>query len=71
MCLSCRHYDQATPSEVGGRAKCAAFPEGIPDGIWIGGLDHRKAYPGDRGTRFDPDPLRPPFDFDLRDATTG
>lgn len=32
---------------------CAAFPAGIPAPIAEGGFDHRKAYPGDGGIRFE------------------
>ncbi len=65
MCLSCRHFEQGTPTEVGGRAKCAAFPAGIPDAIfWDGRIDHRQPWAGDQGTRFSQDPLLPEFDFD-------
>jgi hypothetical protein len=32
---------------------CAAFPDGIPDDIDLGGFDHRLPYPGDHGIRFE------------------
>ena len=32
---------------------CDAFPEGIPDAIYLGGFDHRHPFEGDHGIRFD------------------
>ena len=37
---------------------CEAFPDGIPDDIYIGGFDHRKPREGDGGVRFELDPER-------------
>lgn len=72
MCLSCVHYDQTTPADIGSRPKCAAFPEGIPDAIYFDGrVDHRGPWPGDKGIRFEQDPLRAPFPFDLFTETRG
>jgi hypothetical protein len=34
------------------RARCKAFPKGIPDAIYFGGFDHRQLYPGDNGIRY-------------------
>lgn len=31
---------------------CEAFPRRVPDDIYLGGFDHRNAYPGDSGIRF-------------------
>jgi len=31
---------------------CAAFPDGIPEGIWDNEIDHRMPYPGDHGLLF-------------------
>ncbi len=32
---------------------CAAFPDGIPDEIYVDGFDHRKPFDGDNGLRFE------------------
>ncbi|MGV9772974.1 hypothetical protein [Streptosporangium sp. NPDC003464] len=31
---------------------CDAFPDKVPDAIFLGGFDHREEYPGDEGVRF-------------------
>jgi hypothetical protein len=31
---------------------CRAFPDGIPDEIWMGRNNHHKPYPGDHGIQF-------------------
>jgi excisionase family DNA binding protein len=33
---------------------CDAFPEGIPNEIWIGKIKHDKPYPFDQGIQFKP-----------------
>lgn len=35
------------------RKTCAAFPNGIPDFIWVGRKDHEKPCSGDRGIQFE------------------
>ena len=51
QCLSCKHY-------VGGRF-CLAFPDGIPQAVWVEDHDHRKPFPGDNGIRYEEIPLDP------------
>jgi hypothetical protein len=46
QCNSCIHYE--------GAFTCAAFPDEIPDDIFNGFFDHRKAFPGDNGVRWEP-----------------
>lgn len=45
-CLMCAHYS--------GERHCRAFPNGIPNTLWIGENLHREPYPGDEGVRFQP-----------------
>ncbi len=46
ICLRCiRLLDEDT---------CQAFPEGIPDEIWLSGHDHREPFKGDGGLQFEP-----------------
>lgn len=49
-CFECVHFRGRT--EAG--PTCEAFPGGIPDDIYFGGVDHRRPYPGDRGVRWEP-----------------
>jgi hypothetical protein len=48
LCLFCTRL-----SYHDGKPICPAFPQGIPDEIWIGGFDHRKAFKEDQGIRFE------------------
>lgn len=46
LCYICKHYSKDN--------KCSAFPKGIPAKILLNEADHRKPYPGDNGTRYEP-----------------
>lgn len=49
ICFMCKHLienDQWTE----GNPRCAAFPEGIPDEIWLNGYDHRNPLGDERVT---------------------
>jgi hypothetical protein len=48
QCVWCRHRSD------GGRC-CRAFPKGIPEAITNNRHDHRDAYDGDNGVRFEPE----------------
>lgn len=52
QCVTCNHYR-------GGLA-CDAFPEGIPDPVLTGLVDHRKPTPGDNGITWEPIPTVDP-----------
>lgn len=45
QCNACKHRRDG--------AKCVAFPQGIPKVILLNAIDHRKAFPGDHGIRFE------------------
>ncbi len=47
QCHRCRHFEWGWLDED----RCSAFPDGIPDAIWLGDHDHEKSYPGDGGVR--------------------
>lgn len=46
QCNNCKNYF--------GLFQCRAFPERIPDEIFLGDHDHRTPYPGDNGITFEP-----------------
>jgi hypothetical protein len=47
VCSTCRHWNVKS-----GDRQCTAFPDGIPDKIWLGENDHRQPYQGDNGVQY-------------------
>jgi len=47
-CIDCIHFHDLIE-----KPKCEAFPEGIPDDIWLDGMSHTKPYLGDNGILFE------------------
>jgi hypothetical protein len=43
--MRCKHFQ--------GVVKCAAFPDRIPDAIWLQGNKHTEPFPGDHGIQFE------------------
>ena len=54
ICAKCKHY---TPERFDIKKKiigtCKAFPNGIPDAIWLGKNNHKKPHRGDNGIQFE------------------
>lgn len=50
QCLSCANWRM--PSGDSQARTCDVFPSGLPDDIWANRADHRQAYPGDHGKRW-------------------
>lgn len=55
LCTTCSHFVMDK-----GNWHCGAFPEGIPEEILGGSVDHHKPYPGDQGIRYSPVPETQP-----------
>ena len=50
ICAKCKHLVMDCRREP----YCKAFPEGIPDDIFVRRCNHRRPFPGDNGVRFEP-----------------
>ncbi len=50
LCMQCKHL---RPQEGPFGYVCDAFPDGIPEEIFVEGFDHRQPYPGDHGINFE------------------
>lgn len=48
ICLGCKHFTESASKLV-----CDAFPEGIPQAIYLSRVDHRKPVSGDGGIVFE------------------
>lgn len=46
-CILCKHNNVTTGDT------CTAFPDGIPDTILSGEVDHKKPYKGDHGIQYE------------------
>ena len=57
MCTVCVHYN--------GDMTCTAFPDDIPDAIFLEHKDHRESFKGDKGITFEPDQRKKAKDISL------
>jgi hypothetical protein len=48
VCSLCKHFRVKVEGNT-----CDAFPDGIPDEIWVGKNYHKKSYLGDHGINFE------------------
>lgn len=62
QCHGCRHFVWASLESD----RCSAFPDGIPDAIWLGTHDHALPFPGDGGVRREAPPPGSPFAAEAR-----
>jgi len=53
VCSYCKNwnFNESKPKPQGN--VCTAFPDGIPDEIWLGKNDHKKPYDGDHGIQYE------------------
>lgn len=51
ICYLCKNFKPDKPDPV-----CRAFPEGIPEGILLGRVNHTKPVSGDHGIQYEPKP---------------
>jgi len=51
LCFKCKHL---LPPVGAWGYRCVAFPDGIPDEIFVCAVDHLKPYDGDNGVQFEP-----------------
>ena len=66
QCHACRRFAWGALDSD----RCSAFPDGIPDAVWLGEVDHAAPVAGDGGVRRDPSPPRAE-DIRLRRAMWG
>lgn len=50
VCSFCAHFNLNSALEK--KRTCKAFPEGIPDEIFLGRNNHREPFKGDNGIQF-------------------
>ncbi len=51
LCASCTRFD----ASITDKNVCEAFPNGIPDVVFFGEVDHRNPVKGDNGLQYLPD----------------
>ncbi len=52
LCMWCIHYKSIKKGEK--IPRCTAFPDGIPEPIFLGRVNHRLPHPDDNGIQFEP-----------------